>query len=72
MPDLHRRVPSGEHRDVVVVELGDGPCVVRLELVLGDLVDPRTHGFSEELAARLAPDRVGDGADCVGWIDEAE
>src|SRR5690349_1302101 len=43
VPDLERRVPGGEHREVVVIQLVDRLRVVRLELVLGDLVDPRTH-----------------------------
>ena len=72
MPDVHRRVPGGEHRDVVLVELGDRLRVVGLELVVGDLVDPGADRLAEQLAARLAADRVGDRADRVGWVDEAE
>ena len=52
---LHRAVPGGEHRDVVLVELGDRLGVVLLELLVGDLVDPGAHRLAEELAARLPP-----------------
>ena len=70
--DLERAVPGGEHREVVLVELGDRLRVVDLELGVGDLVDPGAHRLAEELATGLAADRVGDGADGIGWIDEAE
>jgi hypothetical protein len=43
-----------------------------LELVLGDLVHPGTHRLAQELAARLAADRIRDRADRVGWIYEAQ
>ena len=46
--------------------------VVRLQLVVRDLVDPRANGLTEQLAAGLAADGVGDCADRVGGIDEAE
>ena len=72
MADVHRGVPGGEHRDVVLVELGDRLRVVGLELVVGDLVDPGAHRLAEQLAARLAADRVGDRADRVGGVDEAQ
>jgi hypothetical protein len=45
---------------------------VDLELLVRDLVDPGTDGLAEQLAAGLTADRVGDRADCVGWIYEAE
>jgi hypothetical protein len=45
---------------------------VDLELVVGDLVDPGTHSLAEQLPAGLASDRVGDRADGVGWVYEAE
>ena len=51
--DLERRVPCGEHRQVVLVELVDGLGVVHGELVVGDLVDPRAHQLAEQLPARL-------------------
>ena len=43
-----------------------------LELVVGDLVDPGADRLAEQLAAGLAADRVGDRADRVGWVYEAE
>ena len=70
--DVERRVPGGEHRDIVLVQLGDRQDVVGLQLVLGNLIDPGTDRLAQELAARLAADRVGDGPDRVGGIDEAE
>ena len=42
------------------------------ELRLGDLVDPGADGLAEQLAARLAADGVGDGANCVGGVYETE
>ena len=45
---------------------------MRDELVLGDLVDPGADDLAEKLAAALAADRVGYGADCIGWVYEAK
>ena len=70
--DLHRRVPGGQHRQVVLVEVGDGLGVVRGELLVGDLVDPRAHQLAQQLAAGLAPDRFGDDADGVLRLDETQ
>ena len=72
MPHLQRRVPRGQHRQVVLVEVGDGLDVLRLELALGDLVDPGPDELAEQLPARLAPDGFGDDADRVLGFDEAE
>src|SRR4051794_31220511 len=72
LADLERRVPGRQHRQVVVVELVDRLRVVRLELVLGDLVDPRADDLAEELTTRLTTDRLRDHADCFLWFDEAE
>ncbi len=72
LADLERRVPGGEHRQVVVVEVLDGLGVVDLELVLGDLVDPGANHLAEQLPPRLAADRLGDDADRFLWLDEAE
>ena len=72
LADLERGVPRGEDREIVVVELLDRLRVVDLELVLGDLVDPRAHDLAEELAARLAPDALGDDSDRFLRLDEAE
>src|SRR3954452_21076036 len=72
MPYLHRRVPGGQHRQVVVVELVDRLRVMGLELVLGDLVDPCAHDLAQELAARFAADRLGHHADRFLRLDEAE
>src|SRR3954449_5175955 len=63
LADLHRTVPGGQHRDVVLVELGDRLRVVLLELLVGDLIDPGPYRFTEELAAGLAADGVGDRPD---------
>src|SRR4051794_10080152 len=46
LADLERRVPRGQHREVVVVELVDRLGVVGLQLVLGDLVDPRADDLA--------------------------
>jgi hypothetical protein len=72
LADLERAVPGGEHREVVLVELGQRFRVVDLELAVGDLVDPAADGLAEQLAAGLAADRVGDRADRVGWVYETE
>ena len=72
LADLERAVPGGEHREVVLVELGERLGVVGLELAVGDLVHPGADRLAEELAASLAADRVGDRADRVGWVYEAE
>ena len=72
MADLERAVPGGEHREVVLVELGERLRVVDLELGVGDLVDPGADRLAEQLAAGLAADRVGNCADRVGWVYEAE
>ena len=72
MADLQRRVPGREHREVVLVEVLDGLGVVGGQLLLGDLVDPRAHELAEELPPRLAPHRLGDDADRILRLDEAE
>src|SRR3954447_3069285 len=69
---LERRVPRGEHREVVLVEVGDGLGVVRLELAIRDLIDPRAHDLTDELAPRLAADRLGDDSYGVLGFDETE
>ncbi len=65
-------MPGREERQVVLVEIGDRFRVVRLELGLRDLVDPRPHDLSEDLAACLTPNGVGDDPDGVLRFDEAE
>ena len=65
-------MPGGEHRQIVLVEVGDRLRVMGLELGLGDLVDPRANHLAEDLATCLAPDRVGDDPDRVLRFDEAE
>src|SRR4051794_2594065 len=72
LADLHRSVPRGEHRQVVVVELVDRLRVVRLELVVGNLVDPGADYLTKELAARLAADGLGHYANRFLRLDEAE
>ncbi len=72
LADLERAVPGGEHREVVLVELGERLRVVRLQLVVGDLVDPGPHRLAEQLPAGLAADRVGDRPDRVSWVYETE
>ena len=74
-PDLGPEGSAPERetwRDVVLIELGDGLRVVRLELVVGNLVHPRAHRLAEQLAARLAADRVGDRTHGIGRVDEAQ
>ncbi len=56
----------------MLVELGDRLRVVDLELGVGDLVDPGANRLAEQLATGLAADRVGNCADGISWIDEAE
>ena len=70
--DLERAVPGGEHREVVLVELRERLGVVDLELALRDLVDPGAHRLAEQLAPGLAADRVGDRADRVCRVYEAQ
>ena len=72
MADLQRRVPRGQHRQVVLVEVGDRLGVVGLELGLRDLVHPGPHDFAEDLPTRLAPDGLGDDSYGVLRFDEAE
>ena len=70
--DLEGRVPGREHRQVLVVELVDGLGVMGLELVLRYLLDPCANDLAEELAPRLAADRLGHDADRLLGLDEAE
>ena len=72
LADLERRVPCGEHRQVVVVELVHRLGVVDLELVVGDLVDPRAHDLAEQLAAGLTPDALRYDPDRFLRLDEAQ
>src|SRR5207247_110474 len=72
LTDRERGVPGREHRQVGLVEVGDRLGVVRLEVAIGDLVDPGPHELANELAPGLAPDRLGDDADRVLGFDEAE
>ncbi len=57
---------------VVLVEVGDRAGVVDGELLVGDVVDPRAHNLADELAAGLTADGLGDHADCVLRLDEAQ
>ena len=43
-----------------------------VELGVGDLVDPGADRLAEQLATGLTADRVGDRADRVGGVYEAE
>ncbi len=70
--DLHRGVPGGEHREVVLVQIGDGLRVVRGELALRNLVHPGADELAEQLPAGLAADRLRDHADGVLRLNEAE
>ena len=72
VPDLERRVPGGEHREVLVIEVADGACVVLAQLLLGDVVDPGLDHLGEQRAPRLAAHRLGHHADRLGGLDEAE
>ena len=56
----------------MLVEVGYGLGVVRLEIRLGNLVDPGADNFTEDLTTRLTSDRVGDHPDGVLWLDEAK
>src|SRR5271154_5907818 len=42
------------------------------QLLIGDVVHPRTHHLSDQLAARLAPDGLGDHSNGILRLDEAE
>src|SRR5205807_9841727 len=72
LADLERGVPGGEHRQVLVVEIGDRLGVVRDQIALGDLVHPRAHHLADELPTRLTAHRLGDDADGVLGFDEAK
>src|ERR1700729_716061 len=65
-------MPRGEQVQVILVQVGDRLGVVHRQLPLGDVVHPRAHDLADELAARLAPDRLGDHSYCVLWLDEAK
>ena len=67
VPDLQRGVPSGEHRQVVLVEVDERLGVVGRELLLRDLVDPRAHELAQELAPGLSAHGLGDDADRGGF-----
>src|SRR4051812_36646464 len=72
LADLQRGVPGGEHRQVVLVEVGDRLGVVSVQLALWDLVDPRADELAEQLTPGLAADGLCDDADRVVRFDEAE
>ena len=72
MADLERCVPGGQHREIVLVQVGDRLGVVGRELRLGDLVHPRLDDLAEDLATRLAANGIGDHPDGVLRLDEAE
>ena len=72
LADLQRGVPGGEQVQVVLVEVGDRLGVVDGQLLVGDVVDPRAHDLADELTASLAADGLGDHADCVLRLDEAQ
>jgi hypothetical protein len=72
VPDLQRRMPSGQHRQVVVVELVHGLRIVDVQLVVGYLVDPRPHDLAEQLPARLTADALGNYPNRFLCLDEAE
>jgi hypothetical protein len=57
---------------VVLVQVGDRLGVVRIQVVLGDLVDPRANHLAKQLPPCLAADGFGDDADRVLGFDEAE
>src|SRR6185437_5917694 len=69
---VQRRVPGGEHREVLVVEVIDRLHVVRLELVLGYLVDPSAYDLTEQLPAGLAADRFSDNSNRFLRLYEAQ
>ena len=70
--DLQRGVPRREHRQVVLVEVVDRLGVVGRQLLVGDLVDPRADELAQQLPASLAADGLGDDADGVLGLDEAQ
>ena len=49
-----------------------GLGVVDRQFLVGDVVHPRAHDLADELAAGLAADGLGDHADRVLRLDEAE
>jgi hypothetical protein len=55
MADFERRVPGGEHGEVVLVEIVDRLGVVRGELALGDLVDPCAHELTQNCRRASRP-----------------
>ncbi len=50
---------------IVLIEPRDRFGVVQRELLVGDVVDPRAHDLANELAARLAAERLGDNSDRI-------
>ena len=65
-------MPCGQQVQVVLVEIRDRLRVVHRQFLVGDVVDPSAHDLAHELAARLAADGLGDNADRVLRLDEAE
>src|SRR4051794_5648639 len=72
LADLERCVPGGQHREVVLVEVGDGLGVVGVQLTFRDLVDPGAHELAEQLPPGLTADGLCDDADGIVRFDEAE
>ena len=58
--------------EIVLVEIGDRPCVVEGEFLVGDVVDPRPHDLADELTACLSPDGLGNDSNGILRLNEAE
>ena len=65
-------MPGGQQVQVILVQVSHGLRIVHGELALGDVVHPRADDLTDELAARLAPDRLGDHPNGVLRLDEAK
>ena len=72
LTEIHRSVPSGEQGQIVLVELGESPGILRLEILLGNLVHPCTQRLSEQLATSLTTDGVGNDMNRISWVYEAK
>src|SRR5205823_6044983 len=72
LTNLERGVPCGQQMQVVLVEVSDRLRVVGRQFLIGDVINPGAYDLPDELPARLAPDRLGDDADGILRLNEAE
>src|SRR5687768_18327504 len=65
-------MPGGQHREIIVIEVVHRLRVVDHQLVVWNLVHPRGHHLTEELQASLTSNRLGNDANGLLGLDEAQ